>query len=153
MTAAKRASGQQGRIPRVGLGPLPTGPGEVAHVARIDHRHRQPGHGQRRGDGLLEPTGRLQHDQGGWGRAQLGDQRGDAVLVVGERPDDRGSGLGRLRIAGGRGDIEPGLGHVDPDDEWGRGQGEQGEGDGRGHGTPPKGGRRRTQRPQWDPTL
>lgn len=52
---------QHARIGRVGLGQSAHGPGEVACLARVDHRHRQAGGLQRAGQLGFEAAGGLHH--------------------------------------------------------------------------------------------
>jgi len=50
-------------VDAVSLRQLPGRPREVADLARVDYRHRQPGRREpRRGEELV-PAGRLEHDQ------------------------------------------------------------------------------------------
>ena len=80
--------GQHLRIQGIGLGQLAGGAGEVAHLQRVDDRHRQPGRLQRRhGRRLIAPR-RLQHHQlGRAGSCRRADQGGDAGRVVGKALD------------------------------------------------------------------
>jgi hypothetical protein len=77
----------------------------VAHLARIDHRHRQR-HSLQRGDERdLAPAGGLHHDQLGLQRLQARGQFSDARLVMGAHP---------LVSTGSHGDVQLGFGDVDP---------------------------------------
>jgi hypothetical protein len=89
----------------VGLGQLANGAGEVAHLARIDHRHRQPSLRQGRDQGHFAPAGGFQDDEGRGQRPEASDEVGDAALIVRGDP-----------LPGGRahGDIQLRFGDVNP---------------------------------------
>jgi hypothetical protein len=70
---------------------------------------RQLGAAQRRGDGDLEPAGRLEHDQGGRRLTQMGDQPLQAGMVTGD-----GEGLAGWQQV----DVEPVFGDIDADEHW-----------------------------------
>jgi hypothetical protein len=105
-------AGEELGVEGVGLGQLADGAGEVAHLARVDHRHSEARGRQRGGHRQLPPAGRLQDDEGGALRPQPCDERGDALLVVGDNP---------LLRAGARGDIQLGLGDIDAPIDGGAG--------------------------------
>jgi len=75
---AREQLGVQG----VGLGQLADGAGEIAHLARVNHRHGEPGRRQRGSHRQLAPARRLQDDEGGAQRPQPRGERGDAVGSV-----------------------------------------------------------------------
>jgi hypothetical protein len=76
----------------------------VAHLAGIDHRHRQRRSRQRGHERDLAPAGRLHHDQLGLQRLQARAHLGDARLVMGADP---------LLSAGPYGDVQLRFGDVD----------------------------------------
>jgi hypothetical protein len=75
---------QQPRVERVGLGQLSGGPGEIAHLARIDHHHRQAGRAQLRHQRGLQAARGLDYHPRERGLAQAREQRRDAALVIGD---------------------------------------------------------------------
>jgi hypothetical protein len=58
-----REAGDRLGIDTVGLGQPAGGAGEVAHLARVDHRDRQPGGGELGGEAGLQAARGLEHDQ------------------------------------------------------------------------------------------
>jgi hypothetical protein len=97
--------GEHASIDAVGFFQPAEGLGEVAHLPRIDDRHREPGGRERtRGPRFIAP-GSFEHNDSRLKRAHPLDQRGPPVLVVGRLPP-RGQ-IGRP------GDIQRGLRHVD----------------------------------------
>jgi hypothetical protein len=94
-------------IERIGLGELAGGAGEVAELARIDHRQRQAGCGQGTGDHRFVAAGGRQHDQ-----ARLAAQLGQQALQPGR------VAAGREALAlGAQRHLEPVLGKVDADED------------------------------------
>ena len=82
---AFKALGEDGddlRVQSVGLGEPPQGAGEVADLARVDHRQRQAGARQRSRHGQFEAAGGFQDDQGDVAAAQIGDQPFEAFAVA-----------------------------------------------------------------------
>jgi hypothetical protein len=93
-------------VQAVGLGQPPRGAGEGAHLARVDHRDRQPGRGQGGGEAGLHPAGGLEHDERWLKRGRALDQRRHLLLAM----VDREALAGRAQVH-----IEPALGDVDAD--------------------------------------
>src|SRR6185436_11264591 len=96
-------AGQHVSVDRVSLGQPTQGPGELAHLPRIDHAARNTCRPQRRRDGCFVPPGRL-HDHPG--RPQFLDPIGqsqNAGVVVRLAP----------ALAPGGGHVQPRLGHID----------------------------------------
>ena len=103
--------GQYRRVEGVGLGQPAGGPGEVAHLPRVDDGHRPPGGGEGRGHRRLEPAGGLEDDPLGGQPRHAGEEGRDAGRVVG--------------VAGGRPvgpgvEVEVAFGNVDPHEACGR---------------------------------
>jgi hypothetical protein len=103
-TWAKRASTAASRASVVASWPMARA--RVAHLARMDHRHRQPRRRQRGHERDLAPAGHLQHDQLGLQRLQARAHLGDARLVMGADP---------LRSTGPYGAVQRRFGDVDAD--------------------------------------
>jgi hypothetical protein len=103
------AFGEQGDrlgIERVGLGQPPERAGEVADLARVDHRQRQSRSGERRGHHRLEAAGGFQHHERRRQRRQALDQAFQAFAVARD-----GEGLTRRQHM----NIQTILRHVDAD--------------------------------------
>ena len=83
------------RIDAIGFGQLASRTGEVAHLTRIDHDHRQVATGQRCGDDHFVATRRLKHNTLWSERAQ----------PVDERTERSGRAVG-LPLFGGRADCD-----------------------------------------------
>jgi hypothetical protein len=81
----------------------PERPGEIPDLPWVDHRKRQLGAAQRRGDGDLEAAGRLEDDQGRLRLIQTRHQLLQAGMVTGH-----GEGLTRRQ----RMDVEAVLGDI-----------------------------------------
>ena len=88
----------------IGLGALPDGFGEVAHLRRVHHHHGQPGRRQSGGGHALEATGGLDGDQHRLEDTQLFAQLRQTLAVA---PGDKRAVLGKNRY------VEPVLGNVD----------------------------------------
>lgn len=100
-----REGGNRPGIKPVGLGQLPGGAGVIPHLARVDHRHRQPCGGQFSGRPQLQPAGGLQHHQsGGEGREAL-EKGAQASFII--------SNLENL--TGGQGAVQALFGDIDAD--------------------------------------
>ena len=81
-----REARQHLRVHVVRLGQDVAAAGEVAHLARIAHDHRQPGGMQRRIHGALVAAGGFQHQAGGVVGLGPADQAGVARRRVGHAP-------------------------------------------------------------------
>ena len=99
-----REACDHGGIDGIGLGALPDGFGEVAHLRRVHHHHGQPGRRQSGGGHALEATGGLDGDQHRLEDAQLFAQLRQTLAVA---PGDKRAALGKNRY------VEPVLGNVD----------------------------------------
>jgi len=77
---------QRVSVDPIGLGELPCGPSEVAHLPGIRHDDRQPG-GRQGGDHgtLVSARGLEDHERRGV-LAQALEQRPDATVIIGDRP-------------------------------------------------------------------
>ena len=96
--------GQGPRVEGICLGQLSGGFGKVTGLARIDHRHRQSGGGQRRHHGpLVAPRG-FKDNQGGRHGLEALHQGSNPGVIVGHGPTFAG---------GPQGDIELGFGDID----------------------------------------
>ena len=87
-----REARQHPGVEAVGLGQDVAAAGEVAHLPRIDQRHRQPRGDQRGIHGALVAAAGLQHEPGGLQGLRPAHERGLADGRVGDPP----GGLGRV---------------------------------------------------------
>ena len=79
-------AGEDLGIQGISLGQRPDGPRDVAHLARLDHGHRQSGLRQGRHERDVTPTRRFQHDERGTQHPQARDEGAKAGLVVRRHP-------------------------------------------------------------------
>jgi hypothetical protein len=91
------------RIQAVGLRQLACGASKGAHLARVDHRHRQAS----RGEADLQAAGCLEHDQRWLKATQALDQCGYFLLVVVD---------GEALAGGAETHIKPMLGNINADE-------------------------------------
>jgi hypothetical protein len=101
-------TGEDLGVDAIGFGESAGGPGEIAGLTGVEHRHRHPCGGQSGGQGTLEATGSLKDHQRRR-RCLLekkpADERVDTGLVVGEAP---------ARSGGSKGYVQTSLGDVHP---------------------------------------
>jgi hypothetical protein len=99
-------AGDHQGVDRIGLGALADRLGEVTHLRRIDHHHRQRGPRQRGRHDSLEAARRFDRDPLRLKRAQALDEFGQAFAIA---RDGKGRAF-RQNV-----NVEPILRHVDPD--------------------------------------
>jgi hypothetical protein len=96
-----------GAIHPIGLRQPACSAGEGAHLARVDHRHRQAGRGQGRREADLQAAGGFEHDERRLEGGQALDQHRHLLLAI----IDREALAGRAQMH-----IEPVLGDIDADE-------------------------------------
>jgi hypothetical protein len=96
-------------IQPVGLGQDAGGLGKVAHLARIDHSHPQPGGAGGYGKLGLESSGGLHHDQPRRHGQQHFSTLGNARFVIGKLPWH----AGRVESH-----VQKGLGYINPNEHF-----------------------------------
>jgi hypothetical protein len=107
--------GQDGGIEPIGFRQTALGARKVAHLPRIDDRHRDPARAQRRHRGAFITARGFTNDMHGSEAADPAYQRALTGRRVGELPCLRPRRCGRVQIEGGFGnihsDIDAGLRH------------------------------------------